>query len=176
MEKAGVNSLTVKESNRALVLKLICTHKDVSRIWLSNETGLTRMTLSNIINGLTEKGYLCNVRDLATENMVGRRPVKVDLAKESPIVAGIFISRDAVTGILMDLKANVHFRIRYDLDKNDTTDTVTSKMMQAVAEMVHFGKRRILGFGVSSIGPVNIKNGIILNPTNFIKSEKDSFV
>ena len=167
MEKSGVNSLTVKELNRALVLKLICTHKDVSRIWLANETGLTRMTLSNIINGLIETGFLCNVHDLATENMVGRRPVKVDLAKESPVVAGICISRDAVTGILMDLKANGLYRIRYSLDKNDTTDTLTEKMMSVVEGMVNFGGRRILGFGVASIGPVNIKNGIVLNPTNF---------
>lgn len=167
MEKSGVNSLTVKELNRALVLKLICTHKDVSRIRLANETGLTRMTLSNIINGLIETGFLCNVHDLATENMVGRRPVKVDLAKDSPVVAGINISRDAVTGILMDLKANGLYRIRYALDRNDTTDTLTEKMMSAVMSMVNHGKRRILGFGVSSIGPVNIKNGIILNPTNF---------
>jgi predicted NBD/HSP70 family sugar kinase len=104
---------------------------------------------------------------MATENMVGRRPVKVDLAKDSPVVAGICISRDAVTGILMDLKANVHYRIRYSLDKNDTTETLTEKMMNAVDCMVNSGERRILGFGVSSIGPVNIKNGIILNPTNF---------
>ena len=167
MENSGVNSLGIKEFNRALVLKLICTHKDVSRIWLANETSLTRMTLSNIINGLIDNGFLCNVRDLATENMVGRRPVKVDLAKNSPVVAGICINREDLTGILMDLKADVLHRVTYPLDATDTTDTLTEKMMQAVDEITGSTTRRILGFGVSSIGPVNIENGIILNPTNF---------
>jgi len=167
LENSGVNSLGIKEFNRALVLKLICTHKDVSRIWLANETSLTRMTLSNIINGLIDSGFLCNVRDLATENMVGRRPVKVDLAKNSPVVAGICINREDMTGILMDLKANELFRVTYPLTERDTTDSLTDKMMRAVDEIVGSTKRRILGFGVSSIGPVNIEKGIILNPTNF---------
>jgi predicted NBD/HSP70 family sugar kinase len=167
LENSGVNSLGIKEFNRALVLKLICTHKDVSRIWLANETSLTRMTLSNIINGLIDNGFLCNVRDLATENMVGRRPVKVDLAKNSPVVAGICINREDITGILMDLKADVLCRVTYLLDENDTADTLTEKMMRAVDEITGSTKRRILGFGVSSIGPVNIEKGIILNPTNF---------
>ncbi len=167
MENSGVNSLGIKEFNRALVLKLICTHKDVSRIWLANETSLTRMTLSNIINGLIDNGFLCNVRDLATENMVGRRPVKVDLAKNSPVVAGICINREDLTGILMDLKANELFRVEYPLGEGDTTDTLTAKMMQAVDDIIKSTKRRILGLGVSSIGPVNIERGVILNPTNF---------
>lgn len=167
MGNSGVNSLGIKEFNRSLVLKLICTHKDVSRIWLANETSLTRMTLSNIINGLIDNGFLCNVRDLATENMVGRRPVKVDLAKNSPVIAGICINREELTGILMDLKANELHRITYPLGEGDTTDTLIAKMMRAVAEIMDFSKRRVLGFGVSSIGPVNIKKGVILNPTNF---------
>lgn len=167
MEKTGVNSLSVKEFNRSLVLQLICTHKDVSRIWLANETGLTRMTLSNIINGLIEKGFLCNVHDLATENMVGRRPVKVDLAMHSPVLAGIFIGRDAITGILMDLKANVLHRVCRDLDSRDTSASLIQKMLDEVDELTHFTDRTILGFGVSSIGPVNIHDGIILTPTNF---------
>ena len=167
MEKSGANSLTVKEFNRSLVLKLICTHKDVSRIWLANETGLTRMTLSNIINGLIENGFLCNVHDLATENMVGRRPVKVDLAMNSPILAGIFVGRDAITGILMDLKANLLHRVCFDLDHSDNNESLIEKMIAEVDELARFTDRTILGFGVSSIGPVNIKDGIILKPTNF---------
>ena len=98
----GVNSANIKEINRTLVLKLICTNQDVSRIWLANQTGLTRMTLSNIISGFTQSGVLCDVRDLATTNIVGRRPIKVDLAETSPLVMGINISRDWCAGLLMD--------------------------------------------------------------------------
>lgn len=167
MEKYGVNSLSVKEFNRSLVLKLICTHKDVSRIWLSKETGLTRMTLSNIIGGLIESGFVTNVHDLTAGNVAGRRPVKVDLAQNSPVVAGIFVGRNELSGILMDLKANMLHRVCFRMDRQDNAASLTDKMTAAIDELVRFSARPILGIGVSSIGPVDIKEGIILNPTNF---------
>ena len=167
MYNSGVNSISIKEINRALILKLICTNKDVSRIWLANETGLTRMTLSNIINSLTEKGFLCDIRDLATEKVVGRRPVKVDLDPNAPVVAGISISRNACTGIVMDLKANMITKTIREVSKDDTRETLVAKIRKTAKDLVSSTKRQILGFGVSSIGPVDIENGIILNPVNF---------
>ena len=163
----GVNSASIKETNRALILKLICTNKDVSRIWLANKTGLTRMTLSNIISSLTKKGYLCDVHDLETGNPVGRHPIKVDLAETSPLVCGISIKRDRISGILMDLKAHELKRYSVTLSGSDNKDSFTDKVITVARELIKETQRKILGIGVASVGPVDSEAGRILDPINF---------
>ena len=163
----GVNSANIKEINRTLVLKLICTNQDVSRIWLANQTGLTRMTLSNIISGFTQSGVLCDVRDLATTNIVGRRPIKVDLAETSPLVMGINISRDWCAGLLMDLKARRVKKVTYRLGGEDTAQTLMSKILKTIERLQQATDRKILGVGVASVGPVDVRSGVLLKPTNF---------
>ena len=47
-QNIGVNILQLRQCNREVVLKMICTSDKISRIELSKKAGLTKMTLTNI--------------------------------------------------------------------------------------------------------------------------------
>ena len=58
MKPAGINGADVKRLNRLTVLQYLAQHKGVSRVQLTQQTNLTKMTISNIINEFLEQGLV----------------------------------------------------------------------------------------------------------------------
>ena len=52
------NSKTNKVLNRNFILKMFILNSPVSRIQLSKYSGLSKMSLTNIISEFSEKGYI----------------------------------------------------------------------------------------------------------------------
>jgi len=168
LNRAGFNISDIKEKNRALTLKYICTGEGVSRIELAKLTGLTKMTLTNITNELLQSGFI--EQDEESDNQVssvGRRPIMLKISPGSPVVAGVWVSRDFCYGVLCDLKADIIAQKRIPLGEFDTAETLSEKIIRCVEYLIMQTKRRVLGIGVCSLGPVDIQNGVILKPTNF---------
>lgn len=105
-KKTGMNNQNLKYRNRGLLLRLLCTHDGISRIQLAQRTGLTKMTVSNIIAGLMEQGY---VIECAPERNagVGRNPITLDIAPNAPKILGVQLGREGVTAVLFDLKLRI---------------------------------------------------------------------
>ena len=51
-KSSGSNNQDVKQKNRMLVLKLITVNKGVSRVDIAKMTGLSKMTVGNIVTEL----------------------------------------------------------------------------------------------------------------------------
>ena len=89
------------------------------------------------------------------------------ISSASPVVAGVWVSRDFCHGVLCDLKADIIAQKRLPLGGLDTAGTLCEKIIHCVEYLIKQTKRRVLGVGVCSLGPVDIQNGVILKPTNF---------
>lgn len=57
-KSSGSNNQDVKQKNRMLVLKLITVNKGVSRVDIAKMTGLSKMTVGNIVTELIEQGIV----------------------------------------------------------------------------------------------------------------------
>ncbi|MBC7960787.1 MAG: MarR family transcriptional regulator, partial [Vallitaleaceae bacterium] len=66
----GSNHQDTKIRNRSLVLKLICTTSNISRIDISKMTGLSKMSVTNIVNELIAEGYVIEQIDPTSVNEV----------------------------------------------------------------------------------------------------------
>lgn len=163
-KKAGMNNQNLKYRNRGLLLKLLCTHDGVSRVQLSQRTGLTKMTVSNIVAGLMEQGYVVE-RAPERNAGVGRNPITLDIAPEAPKVLGVQLGREGVTAVLFDLKLRVVAK-EDEPFAQENTDSLMEKLFRAV-DRVRARGRRILGCGVSVVGPLDVESGVVLNPPNF---------
>ncbi len=158
----------MRENNRMLALKYICTSSGISRIELAKLTGLTKMTLTNITNELIQAGLIC--QEPCGESLsgsVGRKPIMLTISPDSPVVAGVWISRDFCYGVLADFKANILAQKRIPLGRFDNSASLCEKIVRCVEFLVMQTRRRVIGVGVCSLGPVDINNGVILKPTNF---------
>ena len=166
MAKAkGENNRHLKYRNRGLILKLICTEKNISRIDLSRMTGLTKMTVTNITGELIQQGYIVEGSQGQNSN-VGRNPIILDLSPNAPKVLGIHMGRDHCSAVLVDLRMRTLQQKTIPLGSEETGETIIEKVFQLTDEMTNW-ENNILGCGISAVGPLDVENKMILNPPNY---------
>lgn len=169
MSRSGVNKDYLKKRNRGLVLQNIATERCVSRVELARETGLTKTAISAIVNKLLEKGYLTEAEkekdseDAAKEQ--GRSPVRLEIGPNSPKYAGVLMGRGYAEAVLCDLtlKMYKYERVEHDWSGAEELMSAVSGLLDHMLE----GREDIIGIGVSTPGPVDVKKGKIINPGYF---------
>lgn len=169
----GSNHQATRIINRSLVLKMICTGENLSRIDIARRTGLSKMSITNIVNGLIADGYVMetgNSADVPSSATSGRKPVFLAANTGKYMILGLYISRDYIAATLNNLKCEIILEKKCSFSTEESPDTFMEKILgitESVISSAKAEKKTIIGIGVSCIGPLDIKNGIILEPTNF---------
>jgi len=167
MKKPGINLVGIKEYNRALIMQLICTSSYTTRNSLAKRSKLTSMTLTNITSELIQKGIIKEL-DIANQTKsVGRSPKVLVLASTSPVIAGIWMSKDFLFGIISDMTLNILSVKRVAFEAGETGQSVMDKMVELIRHMLDCPDRTILGLGIATIGVVDTGSGAIKNVTDF---------
>ena len=163
-EHHGMNHTTLKNRNRGLVLSLIATSGELSRPDLVRLTGLTKMTITNIVGEMIEQGL---VEEHHTESpTVGRSAALLDIAAKAPKAVGLYLSRESVSVILTDLRLRVLFFRSLPLSE-ETPESLGDKLAALAGEAVGQTDDPLLGIGISSIGPLDRDTRTLLSPPNF---------
>ena len=141
--------------NRSLVLQTLYRFGPRSRADLARETGLTRVTISDLVAELI-------VDDLVIEigPREGARPGKpatlLDINRSGHEIIGIDLSDHSVLrGAILDLDGNILDRVEVDLD-GATGTAVTAKVIALAQELVDRSTLPIMGIGVGSPGVVDL--------------------
>ncbi|MFT9078705.1 ROK family transcriptional regulator [Ethanoligenens sp.] len=164
----GYNHQKVKKSNRNLILKLIVTNESISRVELSELSGLTKMTVSNIVSELIAQNVVVENKSDGDETKTtsGRKPSMLDVSDEAPCVVGMYLSRKYCYTLLTDMKADILYSGKTRLSDYETPESLVLKFLQAFFYIREHYDRKILGIGITSVGPVDIAKKILLNPLN----------
>jgi predicted NBD/HSP70 family sugar kinase len=102
---AGAGQHTVRRHNLALVLREVATGEPVSRAGVAARTGLTRGTVSSLVEQLIEHGLLTELA--ATRGGTGRPANPLQLNRSGPAGLGLEIGIDAVGACVVDLTGAV---------------------------------------------------------------------
>lgn len=151
----GQNSLQSKRHNRGLVLRRILTGACSSRVELARATGLSKMTVTNIVAGLIAQGLVEECEEFQTA-ACGRSPIGLRLAKGAPRAAGLFIGRDRVQGVLCTLtleelkREEVSFR---SLEKDRVPIYACEVLDRLLA-----GESGVLGIGAAYGAPAELRD------------------
>ena len=166
MDRArGFNNDTLKRRNRGLVLNLILTEPDMTRTELARRTGLSKMSVTNIINEFLERGVIEEHDSLSVQGQ-GRNPITLGLAPSAPRLVGLHIFRDFCTAVLCDLHLRVLREARVELDRR-RAEALDETLISLVEQVLPADRSRVAGIGVSSLGPVDLRRGVIMNPPEF---------
>lgn len=169
MERLGSNQQDIKTANRALALKMLCTKGGMTRTELAKYIGLTRMSVTNIVSELMDTG-LVRERSVFFEKTYfrGRKPTNLEVVSDALFAIGLHISRDALLGTVIDLVGHIHqFSVR-KITPGETQQTLLSKVDELLDELFSsVVQEKILGIGVAVIGPVDVRQGMILSPPEF---------
>lgn len=162
----GANQSTIKHSNRGLVFDVLNTLGKCSRTQMAKITGLTKTSITNITTEMIEEGIISEGELAGTG--VGRKQVMLEISSESPCALGVSINRDAVFVSLVNLKGEIRFEKRLPLASRETSKSLLKKVFSGCdAALAANGENPVLGIGVASIGPLDLKKGTILSPPNF---------
>lgn len=160
----GKNSITSKQFNRGLIFQLIATGTCNTRIELSRRTGLAKTTVTNIVAEFLEKGIVKECEEELTE-VCGRNPIILKIADQAPRIIGLLVFRTNIQAVLCSLDMEILHTETIEYE-NLTGEKLIQDAFTLVDRMLE-REKNILGIGIASIGPVDLKDGVILNPPRF---------
>ncbi len=153
-----------RSHNRSLVLQTLYRGGERSRADIARETGLTRVTVSDLVAELMTEGLIVELGQRE-----GSRPGKpatlLDLNRGAYQIVGIDLSAfEILRGALLDLDGNVIARAEVPL-AGSTGDDVTAKVAALAEGLIARATAPILGVGVGSPGVVDLA-GVVLTAPN----------
>ncbi len=213
-DKQGANHRTVRADNLSLVQRLLYTDGPLTRMDLAAKTGLSKMTITNLVQNLLGQGIVrelsdtgrCGIshdlpesefRGLSRElpesdrrNLshalpesdrsvsspvtdalpVGRKPLYLDVLPDAHIALGLYIARDMAVASVFNWRMEEKARRTIRLPTSDTLTAFRQRILscaQSVLKDSGLPASALTGIGAAVIGPIDLKQGIILNPPDF---------
>jgi predicted NBD/HSP70 family sugar kinase len=152
-----------RRHHRSLLLQQLFREGPASRADLARTSGLTRVTVSDLVGELVSDG-LVEELGAPAESRVGKPPTLVGLAADSTHVIGIDLSAtDRMTGAVINLAGLVQARHEIALD-GAVGDAAVALVHRLASELIAMTDRPVLGVGVGSPGIVDASGTVIDAP------------
>ena len=167
MKKITRNADYTKQYNRKLLLKLLLK-MPMSRADLARDTGLTRASISIITEEMLQSGILKELAPVSAER--GRSPVPLSVNPEAFYAFGVFLNRKKCSAGLVDISGRCEILTEIPLTGKEAPAPVIEALCDAMKDRLEKQpdiKARLLGIGISCPGPLNLGQGVILNPPGF---------
>ncbi|MFP3464865.1 ROK family transcriptional regulator [Leifsonia sp. SIMBA_070] len=149
--------------NRSLVLQSLYREGRVSRADLARTTGLTRVTISDLVGELIAEGLVVELgqRDDARP---GKPAVLLDVDRGATQILGVDLSEHAVfRGAVLDMDGRILSTTEMELAGSRGAE-VTDKVLALVERLVEQATARVLGIGIGSPGIVDAEGTVAAAP------------
>ena len=149
--------------NRSLLLQTLFHQGAMSRADLSRETGLTRVTISDLIAELIADGFVAEM-GVREASGPGKPAILVDLDRAGHRIVGLDLSgSDTLIGAVLTLDGDIV--ARREVPVPAATDLVAT-VVELARELVADSHAPVLGIGVGTPGVVD-DHGVIVTAPNF---------
>ncbi|MDF1597871.1 MAG: ROK family protein [Acidimicrobiia bacterium] len=154
MPEQRTTTRDVRRANQAAVLKHLYEGGPASRIALSNDTGLSRATVGNVISELLKSGVAIETGQVASDG--GRPAILVEVNPAHTYVIGVDIGETGATIELFDLAlhkmAAVQKQVELAPENVETLVTVIAEVVKDVTSALPVELDELLGIGVGVPG------------------------
>lgn len=152
-----------RRHHRSLLLQHLFREGSASRADLARASGLTRVTVSDLVAELLAEGFVGELGAPA-ESRVGKPPTLVGLAADSHHIIGLDLSEtDRMSGAVVNLAGTVQARHEVHVDGAEGEQAVLL-VQRLAAELIEMTDRPVLGIGVGSPGVVDTAGTVIDAP------------
>jgi predicted NBD/HSP70 family sugar kinase len=152
-----------RNHNRSLVLQTLYRAGQVSRADLARQTGLTRVTISDLVAGLIAEGLIIEVgqRDDARP---GKPAVLLDMNRAATQIIGIDLSEhSAFRGAVLDIDGEILASAEVALAGSRGEEAI-AKVLALTERLVGMATAHILGIGIGSPGIVDQSGTVVAAP------------
>ncbi len=137
-----------------------------------SKLGLKLTSLNRIIKPLIDEKLVIEV-GIAKSNG-GRKPALYDLNTNILFLIGVDLSRTHLKIVITNLKGDLLGKKFYSMDTTYTPTKVVKVVSTSIDLLLieqNLSQSSILGIGLGTVGPLDTKNGIMLNPQKFQSQE-----
>jgi len=153
-----------RNHNRALVLQTLYGAGAMSRADVSRETGLTRVTVSDLVAELITDGLIAE-RGQREGVRPGKPATLIDIDREAHQIIGLDLSDYSdFHGAVMNLDGEILERIDVALE-GATGERAVEKVLALTERLLQASTRPVLGIGIASPGVVDLA-GIVHSAPN----------
>lgn len=153
-----------RQHNRALILQHLFHDGQMSRADLSRASGLTRVTVSDLVGELQAEGLLLDLGP-RSDARVGKPATVIALDDDArTIVSLAFSDDDHVTGALLNVRGVVLHRVRVAREGR-TGDDAVRIALDVARDLVAASTAPVLGIGIGSPGVVD-RDGVVREAPN----------
>ncbi len=156
LEKA-THQLT-RRSNERLVLRTVHEQGPLSRADVARATGLTRTTVSDVVDGLIGEGLAREVG--VGPSTGGKAPILLEVPADARHLVGVDIDRDRLSGAIVNLRGEVRGRASRDLSGRDGAEALDD-LASLVSELTGAAVEPLAGVGVGTPGLVDTATGVV---------------
>ncbi len=151
----------IRSINRSILLNVIKTEGEVSRVALAHITGLSAATVTTITGQLILEDL---VFEKATgDSTGGRPPIMLALNPRGGFVIGIKLMEGKAVGAITDLNASILAKDAIELPDTHVNTSVET-LVTLVNRLVQQGgikKKQLMGVGIGLAGVVDFAQGIV---------------
>lgn len=161
----AVDSGDMRSLNASLLLTLIWQERSISRAELARRTGMSRSTVSAIVDELMSRGL---VRlGSAGVSRGGRPPTMVEFCNERFVFCGVEIGATHVTVVLTDAWGTVLVDEHHAFDTRsapEATMALVERSLRSALARARMSADRLVGIGVAVPSPVDSEHPSTLSP------------
>jgi N-acetylglucosamine repressor len=160
MERSSKATLReTREHNERLVLTTIYDNAPVSRADVARLTGLTRTTVSDVMDGLIESGLCREVgRGPSTG---GKAPIMLEVPDTARLLVGVDLGDRVFTAATVNLRGEILDRV--DVPSEDADGEVAlSLALDLIGRVLGTATGPILGIGIGAPGLVDTTVGTVI--------------
>ncbi|MFS0867783.1 ROK family protein [Microbacterium sp. 179-B 1A2 NHS] len=148
--------------NRALVLQSLFSAGAMSRADLARTTGLTRVTISDLVAELIGDGYIVE-RGVREASGPGKPAILVDLARDGHRIAGLDLSgSDRFRGATLTLDGEIV--ARHEVPVPASAADIVPAIIELARAVIADAHAPVLGLGVGTPGVVDDRGTVLTAP------------
>lgn len=163
----AINATVMRQINRTLILNQIRL-RPISRAELAEETGLTRASVTQIVEELISDGIVIETAMIGRSRL-GRRSTQLAIDARSGMFFGVHLEREQCSVGVINMRGEV---LRQSIEL--TFERPATEVLGAIADTIlkqktalRLDDARICGIGITVPGPVNPETGCMLTHDGF---------
>jgi predicted NBD/HSP70 family sugar kinase len=158
------NHELMKRINRAKVLNAIRLNLSLSRSDIARLVGLDKKSITNFVSEIIAEGL---VEEVGRKMVAKGRPLTLlDFSHDGPLVAGLDISAECVSGVLLDFRGEIYSSQSVPLGENAAAAVIAKAVKNVFASLEEVAKKRLYGTGLSVQGVIDLEQGLVIESIN----------
>ncbi|MBA3062089.1 MAG: ROK family transcriptional regulator [Atribacteria sp.] len=158
-----------RNKNATTLLRLLLKQDSISRVDLSRITGLTKTTISSIINEFIALGIVEESSIISTGN-VGKAPIPLHIRADAVYTVGAHLGRQKVKTVLMDARMNIISREKGLSYEGLSPKGVLERLFLSIDDSMKDAEKhniKVGAIGIGVPGPLDAQTGIVRHPPKF---------